>query len=90
MATFTGTMQSKQLMRKVNFSAILPSSTKSLYDPETEGTQIDKPFKTLYLLHGWDGNHEDWIQNTRIVELATKYGIAVIMPSGENSFYVDH
>ncbi|SFK16513.1 S-formylglutathione hydrolase FrmB [Marinilactibacillus piezotolerans] len=90
MATFTGTMQSKELMRKVSFTAIIPSSTKSIYDPRTEKSINKSPFKTLYLLHGWDGNHEDWVQNTRIVELATKLGVAVIMPSGENSFYVDH
>lgn len=90
MATFTGTMQSKELMRKVSFSAIIPSSTKSIYDPRIDEYKNKGPFRTLYLLHGWDGNHEDWIQNTRIVELATKHSIAVIMPSGENSFYVDH
>ena len=89
MATLNVTFQSRELMRKVSFSAVIPSSTKSLYDPEpiekTSGS-----LKTLYLLHGWDGNHEDWIQNTRIVKWATEYNIAVIMPSGENSFYVDH
>lgn len=90
MATFTGTMQSKELMRKVTFSAILPSSTKSIYDPQSEAYTTQGPFKTLYLLHGWDGNHDDWIQNSRIVEVATKFGIAVILPSGENSFYADH
>ncbi|MCC5894529.1 MAG: acetylesterase [Alkalibacterium sp.] len=89
MATLTATFQSKELMRKVSFTAIIPTSTKSLYDPEPLA-ETKGPLKTLYLLHGWDGNHEDWIQNTRIVKWATEYNIAVIMPSGENSFYVDH
>lgn len=90
MATLTATFQSKELMRKVSFSAIIPTSTKSLYDPESTEEKDKYPLKTLFLLHGWDGNHEDWIQNTRIVELSTKYQIAIILPSGENSFYVDH
>lgn len=89
MATLTATIQSRELMRKVTFSAIIPAATKSLYDPKPV-KDADGPLKTLYLLHGWDGNHEDWIQNTRIVKWATEYNIAVIMPAGENSFYVDH
>lgn len=89
MATLTATFQSRELMRKVSFTAIIPTATKSLYDP-TPVTEESGPLKTLYLLHGWDGNQEDWIQNTRIVKWATQYNIAVIMPSGENSFYVDH
>jgi S-formylglutathione hydrolase FrmB len=89
MATLTATFQSHELMRKVSFTAVIPTSTKSLYDPEPI-EETSGPLKTLYLLHGWDGNHEDWIQNTRIVKWATEYNIAVIMPSGENSFYVDH
>ncbi|MCC5889739.1 MAG: acetylesterase [Alkalibacterium sp.] len=89
MATLTATIQSKELMRKVSFSAIIPTSTKSLYDPSPVKEESG-PLKTLYLLHGWDGNHEDWMQNSRIVKWATEYNIAVIMPSGENSFYVDH
>lgn len=89
MATLTATIQSRELMRKVTFSAIIPTATKSLYDPDPV-EETSGPLKTLYLLHGWDGNHEDWMQNSRIVKWATEYNIAVIMPSGENSFYVDH
>jgi S-formylglutathione hydrolase FrmB len=86
----TITFQSRELCRKVTFSAIIPTTTKSLYDPVDKKEESKGPLRTLYLLHGWDGNHEDWVQNTRIVELATKHHIAVILPSGENSFYVDH
>ena len=47
------------------------------------------PFKTLYLLHGITGNHADWISQTRIQHWAEKRGIAVVMPSGYNAFYLD-
>lgn len=90
MATLTTTFQSRELHRKVTFSAIIPTKTKSLYETTNDKKSSDEPLQTLYLLHGWDGNHEDWIQNSRIVDLATKHNIAVIMPSGDNSFYVDH
>ena len=47
------------------------------------------PFKTLFLLHGISGNHADWISETRIRNWAESHGIAVVMPSGYNAFYLD-
>ena len=47
------------------------------------------PFKTLFLLHGISGNHADWISETRIRSWAESHGIAVVMPSGYNAFYLD-
>ena len=47
------------------------------------------PLKTLVLLHGVTGNSADWLCGTRVRELAERLGIAVIMPSGNNSFYLD-
>ncbi|OJF93811.1 alpha/beta hydrolase family protein [Alkalibacterium sp. 20] len=89
MATLTTTFQSEELKRNVTFAAIIPTSTKSLYDYETKAEAKPQGFKTLYLLNGWNGNHEDWIINSSIVKLAEQYNLAVIMPAGENSFYVD-
>ncbi len=70
---------SNALMRNVTYKAIVP----------TEELEVGKPLKTLYLLHGIMGDYTNWIVKTRVAQLATKYKIAVIMPSGENSFYVD-
>ena len=49
----------------------------------------DKKFKTLYLLHGYWGNYTDWISGTRIQRWAEERNLAVVMPSGDNGFYVD-
>lgn len=87
MALIQAQFYSKMLKRIVNFSALLPVDTR-----ETPGTQeMPKPesMKTLYLLHGYTGNYMDWLYGTRIQELSSKYSIAVIMPSGDNSFYLD-
>ena len=46
-------------------------------------------FPTLYLLHGLLGSHTDWVCNTRIQKWAEERGLAVVMPSGDNSFYID-
>lgn len=53
--------------------------------PERE----NKPYKTLYLLHGIFGNYSDWVCGTRIQRYAEEHDLAVVMPSGDNAFYVD-
>ena len=77
---------SKTLMRTVTINAILPVDKFSL-DPNA--VRVDKPFKTLYLLHGLLGNYTDWVNGTRVQRWAEAKDLAVIMPSGENGFYVD-
>ena len=48
-----------------------------------------KKFKILYLLHGYLGNYTDWVTGTRIQRWAQERDLAVVMPSGDNAFYVD-
>jgi putative tributyrin esterase len=48
------------------------------------------PFRTLYLLHGVNGNCSGWLTGTNVKRYAEQKGLAVVMPSGANSFYVDH
>ena len=46
-------------------------------------------FKTLYLLHGLHGECTDWMSYSRIRRWAEANDLAVVMPSGDNSFYAD-
>ncbi len=78
---------SKSLMRTVTFNAIIPVDKEPM--PGNEVIK-NKKYKTLYLLHGVFGNYTDWILNTRIALWAQERDLAVIMPSGENKFYVDN
>lgn len=48
------------------------------------------PFPTLYLLHGYYGNYTDWLYNSRIALWAQQRNLAVVMPSGENAYYLDY
>lgn len=48
-----------------------------------------KKYKTLYLLHGYLGNYTDWVSGTRIQRWAEERDLCVVMPSGDNAFYVD-
>lgn len=75
---------SQCLMRTVTFNAIIPADK---FGPQAAAQQ--KPFKTLYLLHGIFGNYTDWVNGTRIQAWAEANDLAVIMPSGENRFYLD-
>ena len=43
----------------------------------------------LYLLHGLSDNDSAWIRRTSIERYAEKWGIAVVMPNGERSWYTD-
>ena len=85
MALLEANFVSKSLFRTVTFTAILP--VDKFFSQESGAGQA--PFKTLYLLHGLLGNHTDWVTGTRIQRWAEERNLAVIMPSGENAFYVD-
>lgn len=77
---------SKSLMRTVPVNVILPVD-KILMDRERKNDR--RLYKTLYLLHGIYGNYTDWISGTNIQRWAEEKDLAVVMPSGDNMFYVD-
>ena len=68
---------SKALMRPVTMNVILPVD-KVFFGEETE--EENKPFKTLYLLHGVMGNYTDWVTGTCIKRWAEEKNLAVVMP----------
>lgn len=78
---------SKCLMRTVDINIILPVDH---LDMNSMTYQHQVPFKTLYLLHGIFGDQNDWLYGTRIQRWANERQLCVIMPSGENMFYVDN
>lgn len=78
---------STSLSRVIDFRMLLPN------DPLPEmiagNEHYNRPMKTLYLLHGFSASNYDWLGGSLIQELALKYNLAVVMPSGENSFYLN-
>ncbi|MBP3371431.1 MAG: acetylesterase [Clostridia bacterium] len=79
---------SKALKRTVTFNAIIPTDKFYPDDPRKDPKDAI-PYKTLYLLHGAYGNYTDYLSGTRIQRWAEAQNLAVIMPSGENYFYLD-
>ncbi len=75
------------LRRTVPFIAVIPNDSPML--PGRKPEPYLENLKTLYLLHGVFGNETDFLANTRVQELSEKYSVAVIMPAGNNSFYID-
>ncbi|MBR2828946.1 MAG: acetylesterase, partial [Solobacterium sp.] len=75
---------SKALFRTVPVQVILPVDRISFETMDYEPVQ--RKFKTLYLLHGLLGNYTDWVSGTRIQRWAEEKNLAVVMPSGDNSF----
>lgn len=83
MAIGTFEFFSDSLKRGTQFRIILPNEA----DVASEGDTM--PMKMLMLLHGYCGNSGDWLWNSAAVEMAQKYRLCIVLPSGENSFYLD-
>ena len=79
---------SRALFRTVPVHVILPVDKVS-FDQGGYQMRPGQRFKTLVLLHGLLGNYTDWVSGTRIQRWAEERDLAVIMPSGDNAFYVD-
>jgi S-formylglutathione hydrolase FrmB len=71
------------LKRTVDIDVIIPADPLFAFGPPVT------EFKTLYLLHGFYGSQVDWHQNVNLNEFAQFMNLAIVMPAGENSFYVD-
>lgn len=86
MALLHCNFMSRSLGRPVPIQLVLP--TDKMAGPQGQAPQ--GPFKTLYLLHGIFGDETDWVCGTRLQSWAQDRNLAVVMPAGENSFYVDN
>ena len=70
---------SKALHRSTSFEMIIPNDLREdVPEPET-------PMSTLFLLHGYTGKAGNWVPE----ELTQQHNFAIVMPTAENSFYLD-
>ena len=68
------------LRRQINFEMLIPNDAKS---PDRKKKK--PPMRTLFLLHGYSGKAENYVPD----DLPEKYNFAIVMPSAENSFYLN-
>ena len=79
MAKLTINFYSKALIRNVSFKMFIPN------DPREESDNANKPMKTLFLLHGYTGDADNWMPEY----VAERNNFAIVIPNGENSFWLD-
>ena len=51
--------------------------------------ESDLQFPVLYLLHGATGCYSDWSRKTDLHPLADRYGVVIVCPDGQDSWYFD-
>ncbi|MDO5732559.1 MAG: alpha/beta hydrolase family protein [Eubacteriales bacterium] len=52
-------------------------------------SDVERRVPVLYLLHGYQGNRHSWLDHSRIEALAERHGFMAVMPSAENSLYLN-
>lgn len=71
------------LRRPAPFKMLIPNDFNADWQPPQKRAGL--PMKTLFLLHGYTGAAGNWVPE----HLATLYNFAIVMPNGENGFWVD-
>ncbi len=75
---------SNALRRTTSFEMMIPNDARA--DLPWENTAAaPKPMSTLFLLHGYTGKAGNWVPEG----LPEKYNFAIVMPTAENSFYLN-
>ena len=74
----TDSVTAPSLGRRVAYNVVLPA-----------GYDASRRYPVLWLLHGYGGNKDDWLRLTDLVEQVTRYPFIVVLPSAENSWYVN-
>ena len=75
---------SNALHRATTFDMVIPNDPWGGVPPEKDAAH-SRPMATLFLLHGYTGKAGNWVPDG----LAEKYNFAIVMPTAENSFYLD-
>jgi putative tributyrin esterase len=81
MALFHCHFRSDVLGVQVSMDVILPQPSRSQPD--------QRPYQTLYLLHGLSDDHTIWQRRTSIERYVDPLPLAVVMPAVNRSFYTD-
>lgn len=74
MTNYSIIIESSVLRRKIHVRFLVP-----------EGDNL----QCLFLLHGFDGNQDEWDKKSRIRSVAEEFKIAVVMPGCGNGYYED-
>ena len=70
---------SKELGKATTVNVLIPEKCRS----------ANRPYKTMWLLHGLTDDHTAWMRYTAIERYANEWGIAVVMPNADRSWYTN-
>ena len=87
MALIEISIRSRYLRGKASISMVLPDISDA--DDPGRFYSEDRKHKVLFLLHGTEGDHSDFIRQTAIERYAQERNMAVVMPACQNSDYMD-
>lgn len=73
---------SQCLRRNVSFKVVMAN------EEDPVGAEA-KPMKVLMLLHGYCGGSSEWLWYGHMIELAQAHHLCIVLPAGENSFFLD-
>ncbi len=89
MAFYDISFRSEVNSRVSNVKVELPND-KNEYEKLRAGIEhYERPMKVLYLLHGYSNDNSEWANMTYVRDFSERYNIAMVMPYGDLSFYVD-
>ncbi|MBQ7602234.1 MAG: acetylesterase [Lachnospiraceae bacterium] len=89
MAYYDITFRSEVNARVSNVKVELPNDTNE-YEKQRAGIRhYERPMKVLYLLHGYSNDNSEWAHMTYVRDFSQRYNIAMVMPYGDLSFYLD-
>ena len=72
-------LNSSLLDRELSYSVLIPENA--------QGNGKNTP--VLFLLHGLFGDCDNWLDRTRLLELAKERRYIIVLPEGEDSWYVN-
>ena len=75
-------LDSKLMKREIPYNLILPLNYNDKVQNQTK-------YPVVYLIHGLFGHYNNWAENTKLKEYAAKYNFIIVMPEGNNGWYVD-
>jgi putative tributyrin esterase len=87
MALVRCNFSSTVLQIKTSMNVILPERTPGIIGKKTRVPS--GKFPVLWLLHGLSDDENSWLKNTSIERYVEEYGVAVVMPDVQRSYYND-
>ena len=84
MASLEMNLYSSSLMMDTTLNILLPEKKHAVGQDDGRSS-----YPVLYLLHGYGDNYSAWMRKSNIEYIARDYDVIVVMPEGNNGFYVN-